>query len=205
MSMRQSGTSTVGVLIVATLALSACGGGQLDRAEARRQLMEQHSRQPDYDYITVGSRDLTFLQVDPGAAFGDVFNTDHPGLLTAGLIEVRMIASQMPDPVYSRQIKDRYEVTFTERATPFVVGVYGLDVGICSFHRCAKVVVATVADVEILGVTEPADMFGQFWSTVEYRLTWSRTPFGDVLGSVVGGRTRKEDFVLYDDGWRISR
>jgi hypothetical protein len=67
--------------------------------------------------------------------------------------------------------------------------------------------IADGADVEVTGVTKPADMGGQTFAEAEYKLTYKLNALGKALKrdneTLAQSRDRKEGFRLFDDGWRL--
>jgi len=106
---------------------------------------------------------------------------------------------------------DAFSFEFTSAAQPYVqlkeTSQRGVVRGFADIHKIdAILTIATVDKVIVTGMTAPADMMGKKMIEAEYTIEYKLTPIGQVYNEKADlKKSGKAQYVLYDDGWRLSR
>lgn len=91
-------------------------------------------------------------------------------------------------------------VEFTKKAEPYLVKYVNDKIA---------VITAEADSVTVTGISKPSDAFGKKMCAVDYKAIYKLTPFGEAWQKrgyrINLEESRTVDFILYDDGWRISR
>jgi hypothetical protein len=125
-------------------------------------------------------------------------------LSDAGLVKVAVVATGVPmASIFFQGSVDHIVVTPTEKGTPFLAGTFPPgNNGVCN-NGCLRFVTAT-PNISIIGVGEPAEMFGKKVSMVTFEVSWTNTPVGDLLGEHYSAYKKEAAFVKYDSGWKLE-
>ena len=187
------------VCILLQVALTSCSRN-LTRTEAQRQL--EAATKGQFFYITGGLSAESFGRIPSGQLRG--YEPDVAALSDAGLLKVTVIASGVREPLnFEMQLVDHIVITPTEKAKPFLAGTFPAGSSECS-DGCIKLRAATPT-IEVQGITEPAQGFGQTMSTVAFQVSWKNTEVGNILNKRYTVDKEEANFVKYDDGWRLKK
>ena len=104
---------------------------------------------------------------------------------------------------HTRTMVDHVVITPTEKAKPFLAGIFSRGSSTCN-DGCIRLVTAT-PQLTVQGVAEPAQGGGKLMSVVSYQLSWTNTQVGDILKKRYAADTRQATFVKYADGWRLEQ
>lgn len=190
---------------VAVISLSACSTN-LSRGEAQRALDAKYQSERQYEYVQTGHQDgraaTNYVRVRSGQWRADVKNTAV--LADGGFVTVEVVATGVPIvSLFYQGSADHIVVTPTDKAAPFLAGTFSPGSnGVCS-DGCLRFVTA-VPKIAILGVGQPADMFGRKVSVVTFEVSWVNTPIGDLLGEHHGTNRREATFIKNDNGWQLE-
>ena len=192
--------------ILFSVALTSCSKN-LTRTEAQSQLEASYKAKGDYVRIETGQDDPyhrgSYLSyVMSGSGRWRQLMPDVAPLSDAGLLKVTVVASGVTVP-WQTEAVDHIVITATEKAKPFLLGPFPTGSSECS-GGCFKLLAATPT-IEILGIAEPAQGFGQTMSSVKFRVSWKNTQVGDILKTRHSVDEEQATFVKYDNGWRLEK
>lgn len=217
------------VILVSLFGLSACGDSSgLSRGKAADMIQEKINKSGDFPTVTV-KVGKAFFDVPKGeyrkdSVCASLMNDENT---PAGYVPYRRpngkwrnwgfaheegfmrspseIVSGMWLGSPSTSLKCTFELT--DKAAPYVVGKDRDDI--------VTLKVVDGVDIEVTGVSKPADMFGSTISEAVYTYTYKLNPLGKALAKPfqsIGDSEKNGDvsgqgkrvFRLFDDGWRLG-
>lgn len=204
------------------LLFSGCGDGGLSRSEAKKAIVEKLNNEKDFPEVSVQVGEHYFTPPANEYKLDTVcYSLMAEGRNPAGYVPYSQprgywnnwhAASEngyittTPHEFSGVYLGSSYTalkctIKLTDKAKPFILKKDRGDV--------VTLKVVDGIDVEVTGVTKPADMFGHTVSEAEYTYTYKLNDLGKSLSTASvdankdNPRKGKAAFRLFDDGWRL--
>lgn len=204
--------------------ITGCSGnkGELSRSKAAKMIKEVLQKDTKTEEIAMGNENGIMRFSYPNRFYyeqghqknnlGDKFDQKFIALSEKGLITYKTVTTFHDDAAErhpqdsNRFYYDEYSFDITSKANPYIVKEEKRQ----NWNKYSKVITVLLAeldDVEVTGLTQPAEAFGQKMIEAEYTAKYKQTPFGEVFITDRGKLIKKgrAGFVLYDDGWRLVK
>lgn len=207
---------------VTLLSLVGCGDSSLSRSKAEEAIEKQlNDRSADFPTVTLQVGEHYFLPPSDEYQLDSIcFSLMEEGRHPAGYLPYDRPRGLWRDwhaaskagfvTATAQEFNGRFlgsdftaikcTIKLTDKAQKFVLKTEGGD-------RVTLKVVEGM-DIDVTGVTKPANMLGETVSEVEYAYTYEFNPLGKALAKSAqeGSKPRegKALFRLFDDGWRLQ-
>lgn len=206
---------------VTLLSLVGCGKSGLSRSEAEEAIEKQLNGSADFPTVTLQVGEHYFSPPSDVYRLDSVcFSLMEDGRNPAGYVPYRHPQGRWGDwhaaseagfvTATAQEFTGRFlgsdftaikcTIKLTDKAQKYVLKTEGGD------NVTLKVVEGV--EIDVTGVTKPADMFVQTVSEVEYTYTYKFNPLGKALAESSQKDSKPNEgkalFRLFDDGWRLE-
>jgi hypothetical protein len=175
------------IFLMLIIAISSCGN-KLSNGKATEMIKENINNNDNLKSLSLLFTIYDFYDFQSGIKYNDYLATYDFSKLTSlekdGYIKILLPMDN----------KKKSIISFSQKAEEFTIASK-------SSKGRKYIAVGKMKDVNITGIKETGDKI----RTVEYTITYEKTPFGILCDDSEFSKNLKARFALYDDGWRIEK